>query len=307
MASNKLQAFTRKHKNEIYHVLLCIAGSFILAFGTTAFLIPSKIVAGGTSGIGMLADYFVSLSNPDLGIIVNNIVVWTINIGLLITAFFLVSKKFAIHTLVSTLFFPAFYSLMTLTPMISWLTQYFVEGSKYLNDAVRIVLAGIFAGSFIGIGVSLTFLGDGSTGGLDVVYFLIYKYLKIKQSISSFVLDAAIIIVYAAATADHLPEAGMGVVSALISAIMIEFIYVRPRRVFLVYIVSEKYNEVNKYLTKVNIKNKLTNEKYKDGNKIIESNVTHHEFKKLKAGIYKIDANALISEPNYRLLADHKK
>ena len=74
---------------------------------------------------------------------------------------------------------------MTLTPMLSWLTQFFVEGSKYLDDTMRIVLAGIFAGTFIGIGVSLTFVGDGSTGGLDVLYFLIYKYLKIKQSISS--------------------------------------------------------------------------------------------------------------------------
>ena len=298
--------FFKKHSKEIKHILLCMLGSFVLAFGTAAFLIPAEIVAGGTSGVGMLASYFL---RPALGeymaLVINNIIVWSINISLLIISFFFIGKKFAAHTLVSTLCFPAFYSLMTLTPMLTWLTQFFVA-KLVLNYALRVILAGVLAGVTIGVGVSLTFVGDGSSGGLDVLYFLGFKYLKIKQSISSFVLDATIIIVYATATADHLPEAGMGVASAFISAIMIEIIYVRPRKRNLIHVTTKKYKEMLKYFSHAKIKANLINSAKKNESRIVEINLTHKEFRQIRDDLHKIDARFLVSTPSAQYLANKK-
>lgn len=294
-----LSNFYHKHHKEIKHISLCILGSFILAFGTAAFLIPAEIVAGGTSGVGMLVSYFTKGPLGDyMATVINNIVVWSINISLLIISFFFVGKKFALHTLVSTVSFPAFYSLMTLTPMLTWLTQFFLPSSS-LDYALRIVLAGILAGTFIGIGVSITFLGGGSSGGLDVIYFLGYKYLKIKQSISSFVLDAVIIIVYATATADHIQESLMGVASAFISAIMIEIIYVRPNRIYSVEISTRQYEQVMKYLAKENIQTLNTKK-----SKTIQINIPHREIRNIRKAVLAIDAKAELNTINLRYLAN---
>ena len=301
MASNNtFKNFLIKHKKEIKHILLCIAGSFILAFGTAAFLIPAEVVAGGTSGIGMIISYFVKDS---LGTRFEDIVVWSINIVLLIIAFFFVGKRFAAHTLVSTIFFPAFLTLMLRTPMITWVSDYFLKNSIYWEQgglqSLRLILAGIFAGLTIGIGVSLTFVGGGSTGGLDVIYFLLYKYCKIKQSISSFVLDAVIILAYALAVPGHVIPSFVGVVSALISAVMIEVIYIRLNTNYVVDILTTKYNEMNDFIIKdlkmTSTLLEATGAYSKKKFKLVRLAVSRREYQEIKKQLIAIDQNAFIS------------
>ena len=315
MASNKNNKFINfliKYKKELKHIGLCIVGSFILAFGTAAFLIPANVVAGGTSGIGMIVSYFVKDS---LGTRFEDIVVWSINIILLIIAFFFVGKKFALHTLVSTIFFPAFFTLMIRTPMITWVSDYFIinpemypEGFLAL-DSIRLMLAGIFAGITIGAGVSLTFIGGGSTGGLDVVYFLIEKYLHIKQSISSFVLDAAIIIVYACCIPNRVLPSLVGVVSALLSALMIEVMYIRINCNYVVDILTVKYKEIDNYIIKelkmtstlLEATGAYSNKKYK----LVRFIIKRRDFEDVKKVIAKIDPKAfIISAFIFRAFAD---
>lgn len=299
---NKLVNFTIKHKKEIKHILLCIVGSFILAFGTAAFLIPSGIVAGGTSGIGIIVNNVVE---PLINFRVEDIVVWSINIILLVVSFFLVGKRFALHTLVSTIFFPAFFTLMIRTPMITWISDYFVI--DYANyplffsptNSVQLILAGVFAGLTIGAGVSLTFVGGGSTGGLDVVYFLLHKYLKIKQSISSFVLDAVIIVVYACVIPNRVVPSLVGIISALLSAVMIEVIYIRLNTNYVVDILTTKYKEMNDYIIK-NLKMTstildATGAYSKKKFKLVRLVLSRREYNEIKKQLVSIDPKAFIS------------
>lgn len=289
------------NKKNIFRVLLCIIGSFILAFGTAAFLIPSNIVAGGTSGIGMILEYFL---HPLLGTRVEDIVVWTINIILLVVAYFFVGKKFALHTLVSTIAFPLFLTLMLRTNMITWISDYFKEGSVWWKDmpelvSIRLILSGIFAGLTIGAGVSLTFLGDGSTGGLDVIYFLLNKYLHIKQSISSFVLDAVIIVAYAVSVPNHVISSLIGVVSALISAFVIEFMYIKVNCSVVVDILTTKYLAINKYiidnLGKTATLLEATGAYSKKKFKLVRVVISRRDLKMVQTQIAYLDSDAFIT------------
>ncbi len=244
--------FYKNHKRELKHILFCIIGSFLVAFGTACFLIPAEVVAGGTSGIGMILNHFLK---DAFGTRTEDIIVWTINIVLLIVAYFFVGKRFALNTLVSTIFFPLFLTLMLRTNMITWLSDYFKKDSEAWKDmeyyiSLRLLLAGIFAGITIGIGVSITFIGYGSTGGFDVLYFLIEKYLHIKQSISSFVLDGLTILVYALVVPNHVIPSLVGVVSAMLSAVMIEVMYIKLNTNYVVDILTNKYKEINNYIIK---------------------------------------------------------
>ena len=57
-----------------------------------------------------------------------------------------------------------------------------------------ITACGIFGGVFIGLGVAMNFAGGGSSGGVDVLIAIAHKYLGVKESIASFVIDSSIII-----------------------------------------------------------------------------------------------------------------
>lgn len=248
LSNNKFINFLIKYKKEIKHILLCILGSFVLAFGTAVFLTPADVVAGGISGIGIIINHYLG---PIVGFSVVDIVVWSINIILFIISFIFLGKKFTIHTLIATFAFPAFLTLIMRTGMFQFIIDYFDVTNPANDYYMVLLLAGIFGGLFVGIGVALTFLGDGSTGGLDVLCFICYKYLHIKVSITSFLFDGVIIFASAFVIPKHVIPAFVGVLSALLSAIVIDVMYVRTSNACIIDIVTTRYKEINNYIIKV--------------------------------------------------------
>jgi uncharacterized membrane-anchored protein YitT (DUF2179 family) len=57
------------------------------------------------------------------------------------------------------------------------------------------LIAGIFGGALAGAGVAVAYLGNGSTGGFDIVSFIIAKYSEMKQDVSGFIIDASLIVI----------------------------------------------------------------------------------------------------------------
>ena len=166
-------------------------------------------------------------------------------------------------------------------------------------DNNRIILAGIFGGLFVGLGVALTFIGDGSTGGLDVLFFVVNKYFRIRVSITSFTLDGIIILVSTFAIPKHVIPGFIGILSALISAIVIEFMYVRANNACIIDIVTTQYKEINSWIIKtldrtatvVDAQGAYTNQKYK----LVHFVVDKHSLPDLKNQITLIDPKAFIT------------
>ena len=182
-----------KNKSEwlafIYKNLLIIIGTFLVAFGNVAFLVPLDINSGGLSGIGVIVRFFIS--DPGMKILAYNLVVDIASVVLWIVGFIFVGKEFALKTLLATIIFPLANWLLTACPGVSNSVSYFGELIKQVGNgptAGNFVLASLFGGVFIGGGVALTFVGGGSTGGVDVITFLFEKYLRIRQSIASFIV-----------------------------------------------------------------------------------------------------------------------
>lgn len=247
LSNNKFINFLIKYKKEIKHILLCILGSFVLAFATAVFLTPADVVAGGISGIGIIINHY--LGNPNFNVV--DIVVWSFNIVLFIVSFIFLGKKFTIHTLIATFAFPAFLTLIMRTGMFNFISEYFNVADPRNDYYMALLLGGVFGGLFVGLGVALTFLGDGSTGGLDVLCFICYKYLHIKVSITSFLFDGIIIFTSAFVIPEHVISAFVGVLSALISAIVIEVMYVSTNNACIIDIVTTHYKEIDNYIIKV--------------------------------------------------------
>jgi uncharacterized membrane-anchored protein YitT (DUF2179 family) len=247
----------KKTKKEIltiiFHYFLIVAGSFILAFGTGVFLVPLNIVAGGLSGVGIVVDYLIKLINPTLDTV--DITVWVLEVVLFILGLIFLGKKFTLHTLVGTVCVPLFLTLIYRTHIFDTLTNVFMVESASsgtlvpTSDVAMLLIAGLFGGAFCGVGVALTFVGGGSSGGVDIIYFIVNKYLGIKQSITSFAVDAIIIVVGMFVLGmNSFVNSLIGIISAFTTAILIQFIYVASSSYYVAEIVSDKWEEITDYI-----------------------------------------------------------
>lgn len=234
-----------------YKVLIVIFGTFLVAFGNIAFLVPLDINAGGLNGVAIIARYFV---DDSIKVLIYNLIVDGAAVLLWLVGLIFVGKEFALKTLVATIAFPLANWLFTACPGLSEGIVKFGEILKNAGNgptAGNYLMAGIFGGVFVGVGVAVTFVGGGSTGGVDVLTFLMEKYLHIRQSIASFIIDGSIVTVGLCIMlpihSDFLLPCLSGIISAFMSAIIIEVIYIGSQTSYQVDIISEKWEEISQY------------------------------------------------------------
>lgn len=163
-----------KEKNKVYQIILLILGTLILGVAINLLFLPNNLSTGGASGIALIIYH---LYKVPVGL-----TVILINIPLFIIALKDLGWKFCSKAIIGT-------ALLSL----------FIELTSKLVGVVKIeqdiFLGCIFGGLLNGIGLSLVFKADGSTGGSDLLAQIIYK----KRPVSSIgqillVIDSIIII-----------------------------------------------------------------------------------------------------------------
>ena len=229
---------TRDFWLRVFRVFLIVLGSAVLAFGTAIFLTRLEIVSGGLSGIAIIIQHFIGGADQYIDIMVAGSSVVLFFVGL-----FFVGKDFALKTLVSTIAYPAFLSLFLRL-------EYFQNIALLVsaNGAVgNILICGIFAGVFVGAGVALTFLGGGSTGGIDIIIVLLAKNTKLNESIASFLIDAAIILLSIILIPGNTINSLCGIISAFVVALMIEFVYVNQTASIQADVISDSWEDISRF------------------------------------------------------------
>lgn len=221
------------------NTLLVLIGTFIIAFATELFLIPANLVTGGVSGIA------VSVSYIGLPIEIEYFIT-IINWSLFFLGVLFLGLKFSLKTLCSTIAYPIFLiGIKYLLEVVPWLS--IVNSTSLLgNQAMINLLSSLFGGFFIGAGCAITFLGGGSTGGVDIITFVLCKYIKrLKSSVSIFAIDALIVISGFILNPNHdLALCLEGVLSAFIASLVIDKIFAGSSKFFVAYIVTDKYREI---------------------------------------------------------------
>ena len=135
-------------------VLLNLAGVFIYAVGINSFAAPHKIAPGGASGIAILINY---LTGCPIGLFV-----FVFNIPLLLI---IVVKKY----------FPRSFVFRTLasTALLSIVTDLvIVRIPVYKGNPL---LAAMFCGAMMGIGLALVHMGQSNTGGISLLGLIMQK------------------------------------------------------------------------------------------------------------------------------------
>ena len=128
-----------------------IAGNFLVALGVNAFILPNDVLTGGLAGVAVALQPLVAIE-PTLFINAATIVLFGIGAVIL-------GRQFALKTLLSTICYPLFISLL------SWgLAEWFTPETFIMDQ----YLAAIYGGVFMGCGVGLVFRCGASTGGMDI-------------------------------------------------------------------------------------------------------------------------------------------
>lgn len=130
-------------------ILFLILGAVLVSIGLEIFLIPNNIIDGGITGISIILSYFTKMP---LGLFI-----FILNIPFLIFGYKQIGKTFAFTTLFSVISLSIGVTLLHPIPSIT-------------ND---VLLAAVFGGIVLGVGVGLIIRHGGSLDGTEIVAIIL--------------------------------------------------------------------------------------------------------------------------------------
>ena len=220
------------------NVFLTVAGTCILAFGTAVFIVPFELVTGGVAGLAIVAGHLVPWITVDAAV---TVLTWL----LFFLGLVFLGRAFAVKTLLSTAVYPLALSLSMKLVSPDVLGGFFVmQGTQY--GEVSILLAALFGGVFVGTGCAIAFMGGGSTGGVDILAFILCKFFpRLRSSVVIFCLSAATIAMGVVAMGDVVLSM-LGILSAFVEAAVVDKLFLGDSRGFIAHIISEKHDAINR-------------------------------------------------------------
>jgi uncharacterized membrane-anchored protein YitT (DUF2179 family) len=129
-----------------------LIGSAIIAVAFNVFFLPNEIAAGGVSGISTILNGLFRWEPA--------YVQWALNIPLFLAGVVVLGVRFGVKTLVGTLFLP----------FAVYLTR---DWGPWTDNPL---LAAVFGGIGVGLGLGIVFRGNASTGGTDLAAQILAKY-----------------------------------------------------------------------------------------------------------------------------------
>lgn len=202
--------------------LFIILGNLIFALGIAVFVIPNGLILGGSTGLALSVQHF-------LGIDIT-ITVAIINIVTFLAGLFILGKKFAATTLISTFIFPIF-------------LNYFKDIERFKNITSDLLLASIFTALLVGTGVGIVLRVGASTGGLDIPAIILNKKKGIPIAVVLYAIDISIL--FSQMIFSNTEQILYGIIIVLITTMVINKVIVYGKNDFMVTIISEKYLEIS--------------------------------------------------------------
>ena len=224
-------------KKLLHGFLLVFLGTVILAFGCAVFVIPFDLVPGGVTGLSIALTALLGDALPI------DIIIGILSWGLFFLGLIVLGRSFALKTLLSTVVYPPAVSLFLRLVSSEVLSGFFNLGAAD-DVGVALIVSSLFGGVCIGLGCALSFIGGGSTGGLDVLALIICKYFKRTSSaVVIFVLDAAVILL-GMLVLGELTLTLLGIITATVGSVVVDRIFVGRSKSFMAHIVSSRHEEI---------------------------------------------------------------
>ena len=217
---------TLKEKWNIPKIILesleTIIGSFIMAVGTSLFLLPNQLSSGGVAGVATILYYLLKIPMGTA--------ILAINIPLFAFSAYKIGKGFLVKSLIGTISFSIFVDMLDKIQPIT-------------EDRF---LACIYGGVIIGLGTAVILKANSSTGGSDLVSYLAKSYKpELRSSNVIIIIDIVIVVL----NVIFFREVEVGLYSAIaiyLMGKMIDIIFEGIYFTKLIFIISDKNEKIAK-------------------------------------------------------------
>lgn len=209
-------------KKYILEYLYIVIGSFLMALSTALILLPNQLSTGGISGISTILYY---LFKYPVGI-----TMLLINVPLFVFAIVKIDKRLFFKSIIGTVLLSVFIDLLENMAPIT-------------NDRF---LACIYGGIIMGIGTAIILRAGASTGGTDLLSYVIRAYNRNYKSSRVIIIADMIIIFFNIIFFKEIEVGLYSVIAIYLMGKMIDIIFEGIYFTKIMFIISEKYEEISK-------------------------------------------------------------
>jgi len=213
-------------KRILIDLIYIVLGSILMTISVNSFLLPNQLSSGGFSGIATILYYFYSWPVGT--------VIFILNIPLFIWSFFKLGRIFIVKTIITIVI----YSVLLNSN----------EGRFILTHDK--LLASIYGGACLGLGMSLNFIAGSSSGGTDILANII-KNGKNSFNLSELILIIdAVIILANVIIFKNIEIVLYSMLAIYISSKVIDIAFEGIYFSKAIYIISDKSEEISKHIIK---------------------------------------------------------
>lgn len=214
---SRKQLYIRKIAKECFFIII---GCLFMAMGTSLFLLPNQLSSGGFAGIATIIYYLFSLPLGTTMLI--------LNIPLFILTFIRVGKEVAVKGVFGTIMLSLFIDIL----------------EKFEPLTQDRFLACIYGGILVGIGTAIVLKANASTGGTDLLSYIIRSFKPHYRAGNLIVIvDTAIVLL----NVIFFREVEIGLYSAIaiyLNGKMIDIVFEGIYFTKTMFIISNKYREI---------------------------------------------------------------
>lgn len=265
----------QKYRKPAVKILTILVGLTCYAIGTALFVLPSDMIAAGTTGLALLAEHYWGLPL--------SVFVAAFNVLMFLLGLAELGKEFALSTLIATFYYP-----FALDQAIR-----IVGGWVFTEDPM---LCAIFAGLMIGFSLGIVIRAGASTGGMDIPPLVLRKRLGIPVSVSMYAFDFVILLTQL--TFRDKEKILYGLIMVMIYTVVLDKVLMMGTRQMQVKIISERYEEISEMIQKKLDRGTtllhIEGGHLKKPSKAVLSVVSARELSKLNSLVMELDENAFM-------------
>ncbi|MEE0495823.1 MAG: YitT family protein [Cyanobacteriota bacterium] len=169
--AKSLDAKGNSFLSQLKNIIFLTVGAMITAFALESFLVPNNIIDGGVIGISMIASH---ITKWNLGLLI-----LILNTPFIIMAFKKMGGKFVVQTAFANIILAVFLNIF--------------HHYKVTHD---LLLATVFGGIILGLGVGIILKHEGSLDGTEMLSLVVSK--KLGVSVGEFIMGINVFIYLAA-------------------------------------------------------------------------------------------------------------
>ena len=222
-----LEAMKNNWGKTLMTLLGVLGGNLTLAFAVAAFIVPNGIIMGGATGIGLTISHYLPVNL--------SVIIFAVNAMLFILGAVFLGKKFALTTIISTFTYPVFLSVVQSIPGIDHVTD-------------NAMLAALYGGVILGIGIGLVVRVGSSTGGTDILALVLHKWFHIPVAVFLYIVDFSVLGIQMLFSDSE--QILYGILNLVLSTIVLNRMMLLGKSQIQLFVISDKYREIREKVLK---------------------------------------------------------